>query len=80
MFKEFNMDQLVLPMDLSSPLPKHDVAFAVNELIEPIPEKAFDACYTRNGRPSYHPKMMMKVILCAYTQSVFRTENRGHAA
>ncbi|WP_440898492.1 hypothetical protein [Bacillus daqingensis] len=33
LFKEFNMDQLVLPMDLSSPLPKHDVAFAVNDLI-----------------------------------------------
>ncbi|PRO66743.1 IS1182 family transposase [Alkalicoccus urumqiensis] len=71
MFKEYNMDQLVLPMDLSFQLQKHDVAFAVNDLIESIPEEAFDAFYTSNGRPSYHPKMMMKVILCAYTQSVF---------
>ncbi|AOM82927.1 Transposase [Salisediminibacterium beveridgei] len=71
MFLDYNMNQLVLPMDLSLQLQKNDVAFAVNDLVESIPEEAFEAFYKSQGRPSYHPKMMMKVILCAYTQSTF---------
>ncbi|WP_415783307.1 transposase, partial [Alkalicoccus chagannorensis] len=71
MFKDYNMNQIILPMDLSFQLQKHDVAFAVNDLVESIPEQAFEAFYKSHGRPSYHPKMMMKVILCAYTQSTF---------
>ncbi|WP_212922312.1 transposase, partial [Ornithinibacillus bavariensis] len=36
-----------------------------------IPEEAFDRFLRDTGCPAYHPRMMMKIILCAYTQSVF---------
>src|SRR5699024_4667420 len=31
----------------------------------------FEEFVRNTGCPAYHPRMMMKVILCAYTQSVF---------
>ncbi|MEL5989627.1 transposase, partial [Kurthia gibsonii] len=36
-----------------------------------IPEEAFAPFYKATGCPSYHPKMMLKIILCGYTQSIF---------
>ncbi|WP_096189639.1 IS1182 family transposase [Evansella halocellulosilytica] len=71
MFKDYNMNQVVLPMDLSYKLQENDVAFAVNDLVEAIPDEAFSAFLRSTGCPAYHPRMMMKLILCAYTQSTF---------
>src|SRR5690625_6299194 len=70
MFKHYTMNQVVLPLDLEVILPENDVAFAVNDLVESIPEQAFDYFAQKTGCPAYHPRMMMKIILCAYTQSV----------
>jgi transposase len=65
------MKQVILPLDLEIKLQENDIAYAVNNLVENIPEEAF-AIFTREtGCPAYHPRMMMKIILCAYTQSVF---------
>src|SRR5699024_12271020 len=32
---------------------------------------SFENFLRKTGRPSYHPRMMLKIILCAYSQSVF---------
>src|SRR5699024_1700499 len=71
MFKHYTMNQVILPLDLEIKLDKNDIAFAVNDLIERIPEKSFEEFVRNTGCPAYHPRMMMKVILCAYTPSVF---------
>ena len=39
--------------------------------VETIHKTAFDEFRHHRGATSYHPKMMLKVILYAYTQSVF---------
>ncbi|WP_409252044.1 IS1182 family transposase [Bacillus sp. SCS-153A] len=71
MFKNYNMNQVVLPLDLEFKLQKNDIAFAVHNLVEQIPNEAFASFIRCTGCPAYHPRMMMKIILCAYTQSVF---------
>ena len=71
MFKHYNMNQVVLPLDLEVKLDKDDNAYTVNDLIEQIPDEAFTQFSRHTGCPAYHPKMMMKIILCAYTQSAF---------
>ena len=71
MFKDYNMNQLVLPLDLEVKLQKNDIAFHVHHLVESIPPEAFEAFLRNEGCPAYHPRMMLKIILCAYTQSVF---------
>jgi transposase len=65
------MNQVVLPLDLEVKLQENDIAFTVHDLVEQIPNEAFVSFLRETGCPAYHPRMMMKVILCAYTQSVF---------
>ncbi|THG88956.1 hypothetical protein AJ85_20365, partial [Alkalihalobacillus alcalophilus ATCC 27647 = CGMCC 1.3604] len=71
MFKHYNMNQVVLPLDIERKLQENDIAFAIHNLVESIPEEAFREFDQNTGRRAYHPRMMLKVILCGYTQSVF---------
>ncbi|ASN07158.1 IS1182 family transposase [Virgibacillus necropolis] len=71
MFKHYTMNQVILPLDLEIKLQENDIAYAVNDVVENIPDEAFTGFLHETGCPAYHPRMMMKVILCAYTQSVF---------
>ena len=71
MFKNYNMNQIILPLDLEVKLQKDDIAFHVHHLVESIPQEAFEPFLRNEGCPAYHPRMMLKIILCAYTQSVF---------
>ena len=70
MYKNYNMNQLVLPINLEVKLQDNDIAFVINDLVESIPDEVFDNFLRKTGRPSYHPRMMLKIILCAYSQSV----------
>ncbi|GGE51329.1 hypothetical protein GCM10011391_32650 [Pullulanibacillus camelliae] len=41
MFKHYTMNQVVLPLDLERKLQKNDIAYAVNDVVEKIPDGAF---------------------------------------
>lgn len=71
MYKNYNMNQLVLPLDLEVKLQENDIAFHINHLVESIPNEAFTSFLRHAGCPAYHPRMMLKLILCGYTQSFF---------
>lgn len=71
MFKHYTMNQVVLPLDLEIKLQENDIAYTVNDVVENIPDEAFTGFLRETGCPAYYPRMMMKIILCAYTQSVF---------
>src|SRR5699024_7023733 len=71
MYKEYNMNQIILPPDLEVKLQENDIAFHIHHLVESIPEEAFSSFLRNEGCPSYHPRMMLKRILCGYIQSVF---------
>lgn len=70
-YKDYNINQLVLPLNLEIKIQDNDIARHVNNLVESIPQKVFDKYYKETGCPAYHPKMMLKILLCAYSQSVF---------
>ena len=65
------MNQLVLPLDLEVKLQNNDIAFSIHHLVESIPQEALEPFLRNTGCPAYHRRMMLKIILCAYTQSVF---------
>ncbi len=71
MFKDYNMNQVILPLDLEIRLQKNDIAFVIHHLVESIPYEAFESFVRHTGCPAYHPRMMLKIILCGYTQSAF---------
>ncbi|MFC4711220.1 transposase, partial [Enterococcus eurekensis] len=52
-------------------LEENDIAFAIDELVESIPEEIFSVFDHKMGTSSYNPKMMLKLLLCGYTQSIF---------
>ena len=66
MYKNYNMTQLTLPMETSVLIPTNDISRHVNDIVETIPDNEFDE-FRHHGATSYHPKMMLKVILYAYT-------------
>ena len=71
MYKDYNINQLILPLNLEIKIQDNDIAKHVNNLVESIPKKAFEKYYKETGCPAYHPRMMLKILLCAYSQSVF---------
>ncbi|MNC18325.1 Transposase DDE domain protein [compost metagenome] len=52
-------------------IPAHHVARVIDEMIEGIPDQQLFNHYTGGGRSSYHPKMMLKVLLYGYSQKVY---------
>lgn len=62
-------------MNLEEIIPETDISHLVNRFVESIPHSEFDAYYRQYGAPSYHPRMMLKIILYSYTQKEFSGRN-----
>ncbi|MGG3311785.1 transposase [Paenibacillus lautus] len=65
------MDQLYLPMDLEDDIPPYHLVRIVNESVNRLDDRIISAAYPGGGRDSYHPKMLTKVIIYAYTQRIY---------
>ncbi len=78
-FKDYNMNQLILPMDYSDLIPENHVARVVNDMVNRLDDHLFFDVYKGGGRPAYHPKMMTKIILYGYTQKMFSCRDIANA-
>ena len=74
MYKTYNMTQLTLPMETEILIPNNDIAHAVNQIVETIPETEFYEFNHLNSASPYHPKMILKVILYAIHNLYFLDE------
>jgi transposase len=70
-FKEYNMNQLMIPMSIEDLIPKNHLVRVVNSTIDKLNIEPLLKLYEGGGRSSYHPKMMLKVIVYAYSQKIF---------
>lgn len=70
MYKEYNINQLTLPLDFDMMIPDDDIAVAIHQFVDSMPDSIFSGFDHTYGASSYHPKMMVKIILCGYAQSV----------
>lgn len=66
----YNMNQLHLPSDITNWIDENHISRIVNEVVENIDDKFLEEFYEGGGRSSYHPKMMLKIVIYAYTQGV----------
>jgi transposase len=73
------MDQLHLPMDLEADIPPHHLVRVVNEAVNRLDDSIFSSAYPGGGRDSYHPKMLTKVIIYAYTQRIYSSRQIAKA-
>src|SRR5690606_19010250 len=71
-FKPYQMDQLMLlPPSLDELIPEDHPVRVVSAVVDRIDMKRLVKAYKGGGTSSYHPKMMIKVIVYAYSQGMF---------
>lgn len=54
MYKDYNVNQLVLPIDLEIKLQANDIAFVINDLVASIPNEAFHNFLRKTDRRIIH--------------------------
>ena len=70
-FKNYEPNQLSLPLDLSILIPNNHIVKIVSDIIDSIDISPLLALYEGGGTSAYHPKMLLKVIIYAYTQKIY---------
>lgn len=69
-FKPYVMNQLNLPVSLDSCIPANHLVRIINQVLEEMHLEPLLRQYKGGGTSSYHPKMLLKVIVYGYTQKV----------
>ena len=71
-FKEYNQDQgLLFPPHLRELLSDDHPALIVNDIVETLDFSCLCQKTSSEGNPAYHPKMMLKILLYAYSNGIF---------
>jgi transposase len=71
-FKPYNVGQMMLlPPSLEELIPEKHLVRVVNETIDKLDLERFISEYPGGGASSYHPLMMLKVLIYAYTQKIY---------
>lgn len=66
-------------MDLETDIPKNHLVRVVNNAINRLSDSIFNSAYPGGGRHSYHPKMLTKIIIYAYTQRIYSSRKIAKA-
>ncbi len=80
MFKEYTQGQIVLmPVDLEEVIEPNHLVRVVNAAVEKMDLSPVYAQYAGGGASSYHPKMLLKVLIFAYTQQIYSSRKIAKA-
>jgi transposase len=79
-FKPYVMNQIALmPASYDEKIPNDHLVRVVNEAVEKIDLSALLAQYPGGGRSSYHPQMMLKVLVYAYAEKIYSSRRIAKA-
>ena len=68
----FNRDQsFLLPPDLKAWLPEDDLAHFVVAAVERVPLGSFLVAGRTGGKPQYHPRLMLALLIYSYANGIF---------
>lgn len=71
-FKEYNQQQnWLFPPSIEELIPENHPVRIVNGVIEHLDIQNLIAAYNAEGKPSYNPKMMLKVMVYAYMDNIY---------
>jgi transposase len=71
-FVPFNRDQsFLLPPDLKEWLPSDDLAHFIVAAVERVALIAFEVPARSGGKPQYHPRLMLALLIYCYANGVF---------
>lgn len=71
MYIQYNMNQMSLPLELSTCIDPNHIVFSIYDFVDSLDEKYFEIFETQDGRPAYHPKPLIMSLLYAYSKGVF---------
>ena len=75
-FKEYSQSQgLLLPPSLDEFVPENHETRIVNEVVDTMDLSPLLARYEGGGAPAYHPAMMLKVIIYAYSREIYSSRS-----
>jgi transposase len=78
-FKPYTQNQLMLPTDLNDLIPEKHLVRVVNDVIDEMDLEPLLKQYKGGGTSSYHPRMMLKVLVYAYTQKEYSSRRIAKA-
>jgi len=79
-FKRYTMEQpSLLPPSWEELIPEDHLVRVVNRVIEKIDIQPLLKNYKGGGTSSYHPRMMLKVIVYAYTEKIYSSRKIAKA-
>lgn len=71
-FKEYNMDErLLFPPSLDELIPENHIVRVVNSYIDEMDLSEIEKLYKGGGTSSYHYRMLLKVLVYAYTEKIY---------
>lgn len=71
-FKEYEISQqMLLPPSLGELLPENHIARTINDFIDTMDTRELFNAYPGGGASSYHPVMMLKVLVLAYAKRLY---------
>lgn len=71
-FKEYNQQKnWLFPPSIEELIPENHPVRVVTGVIEQLDTEPLVKAYSNDGQPSYHPKMMLKIIVYAYMDNTY---------
>lgn len=71
-FKPYEMNQpQLLPQSLEELIPEQHLVRVVNQVIDEMDLSVLERGYKGGGTSSYHPRMLLKVIVYAYAEQIY---------
>ena len=71
MYQNYITGQTTLSLNLDFSIPANHIASVISEFVDSIPNEVILEITSNTGRPAYHPAMMLKILLFAYSRRVF---------
>ena len=72
MYKNYTTPTYTLELNFTLTVPKNHIARFINQFVDSIPDSIiFPNTTSKMGRPAHHPRMLLKMILFAYTRSTY---------
>lgn len=71
MYQNYITGQTALTLNLDFTIPSNHLANIISQFVDSISEDVLLGKTAKTGRPAYHPAMMLKILLFAYSRRVF---------
>ena len=78
-FKTYEQNQLMIPMEWKTLIDKNDIVFVLNDVIEQMNIDKILETYSPLGTDSYHPKMMLKILMYGYIKKKYSSRQIAEA-